>query len=241
MMNLLKTFWTNLEKWQKIVAIVTLQGAIILIIAATLGWVINSKKDHIEIIDESNQTASMPRSVKEAYEDSLWQNIKEYVKDVDRSVIRDVQIRDGSYEEMEVNGDGVIQAKFIVDIDSIQQTYRVTISWANDGSDVMETIIGCPTPDENKYPDSFCQGTYRNTDSLSLYLPHYVYPEGHDDVAPNYYISGDEDSKTIIIAVSDCNIERFKMEAWDYLNSIPIDFSEYTVEYETNSMDVECD
>ena len=240
MMNILRTFWTNLEKWQKIVAIVTLQGAIILIIAATLGWVINSKKDHIEIIDESNQTASMPRSVKESYEDSLWQNIEDYVGDVDSNIIRDVQIRDGSYEEMEVNGDGVIQAKFIVDIDSIQQTYRVTISWANDGSDVMETIIDCPTPDENKYPDSFCQGTYRNTDSLSLYLPHGDYSRNEDGLSSFYSIGGDESTNTLNIMLS-CDVEQSKKEALNYLDSLPIDFSGYNLIFEVvTDVDVEC-
>lgn len=242
-MDLLKTFWINLEKWQRITLIVVLQGIFILMIGTTLSWAINNNREHVVVIDDSDQSADMPRVAKEAYMDALWQIIKDNVKDADRNIIRDVQIRDGSYTEEEVNNDGVIQAGFIVDIDSIQQTYRVTISWDKNDASVMDAIIDCPTPDENRFPDSFCQGTYRNTNDLSLYLPHMSYPEGRDGSspsAPNYMITGDQDSKFLNIMVSICDAEKFKKEAWDYLNTVPIDFSDYTVKYEENGINVRC-
>ena len=94
-----------------------------------------------------------------------------------------------------------------------------------------------------KYPETVCYGAYHNTYSLDLYLPHLVYPEGRDGsspAAPNYMITGDQDAKTLNIMVSICDAEKFKKEAWDYLNTVPIDFSDYTVKYEENGINVRC-
>ncbi len=243
MIDTFKTIWTNLKKWQRITVVVVLQSIFIVIIITTLNSVINGRENHVDVVDDSNQTASMPIDAKNAYEDALWQIIKTYVDYEDKNIIKDAQIREGSYAETEVNDDGVIQARFIVDIDSIQQTYFVTISWDKSGSNVTEAIIDCPTPEENKYPNSFCQGTYRNSYDLSLYLPYKSSSEEANTdslLAPDFYIDGDQNEKYLDIMLSMCDVERFKKEAWDYLNSLPIDFSEYTINYRINEVNVEC-
>lgn len=248
MMDVIKTFWTNLEKWQRITVVVVFQAIFILIITATLNFFISSDRNHIDVIDNSNQIANMPNAAKDVYEDALWEIIKTNVDDVDKNVIKDVQVRDGSYKEETVNDDGVVQAGFIVDIDSIKQTYRVVISWDKNGSNVMEAIVDCPVVGESKYPESFCKGTYRGTDDLSLYLPYAVYPGGIVDpnttitsTAPNYRITGDEDSKVIDVLISYCDADKYKKEALNYLESIPIDLSKYKINYIVNSIDVVCD
>lgn len=248
MMDIIKTFWANLEKWQRITVVVVIQLIFISLIAATLNSVINGSRNRIDVVDNSSQTTGMPAAAKTVYEDALWNVIKNNVEDADRSVIKDVQIRDGSYKEEELSDGEVIQASFIVDIDSIQQTYRVIISWDKNGSNVMDAIIDCPSIGESKYPDSFCEGTYRDTYDLSLYLPYAVYPGGivdHnttiEDSAPDYRITGDEQNKVIDVLVSYCDPERFKKEALEYLESIPVDLSEYKINYIENSLDVICD
>ena len=153
----------------------------------------------------------------------------------------DVVIREGTYKEVE-SEDGV-KVEFIVDIDSLKQSYIVRTGWTNDKSVIYEVIVDCPPQSKMKYSDTVCYGAYNDTYSLDLYLPHMVYPEGHrvgDNMAPDYMITGDESAKTLDIMVSKCNVEGFKKDAWDYLNTIPIDFSDWTVNYEINSTDVGC-
>lgn len=49
---------------------------------------------------------------------------------------------------------------FIIDIDSIRQTYRFVIS--ADGN-----LVTCPTQEESKYPDSYCIGGYGDNDDTA--------------------------------------------------------------------------
>lgn len=236
MMDKIKILWTNLEKWQRVVAVVILQGIFILIIAATLNFVINSNRNRIDIIDDSDQTASMPVAAKDSYEDALWNIIKNNVDNVGRSVIKDARIRDGSYKEETVNDDGVVQASFIVDIDSIKQTYRVVISWDKNGSNVTEAIVDCPAVSESKYPDSFCRGTYRDTDDLSLYLPYFI-SAPHDSEVVDVSIDGDESEHKIYVDVANCQPERLKQKAMEYLKSTPIDLSKYEIVYDVYNLE----
>lgn len=75
----------------------------------------------------------------------------------------DVYIRDGSFEMTEK--DGLKTANFIVDIDSLKISYRVTFS-SPYGSHTQENpIIDCPSLSETKYPETECVGM---TNSSSL-------------------------------------------------------------------------
>ena len=125
----------------------------------------------------------------------------------------------------------------------MEQTFKVKTGWSKNKDVVYEVIVDCPSQDEMKYPNTICYGAYNDTYSLDLYLPYTVYPEGYEDdgiTAPNYMINGDESSKTLDILVSSCNEQGFKDAAWNYLNTLPIDFSDYKINYDVNSVDVRC-
>ena len=241
MMGLIRIFWTNLEKWQRVALIIVLQGIVILIIVTTLSSILSSTRNRIDTIDDSNQTASMPSAAKDAYEDALWGIIKTNVDGIDRSVIQGARIREDSYTEKKMNDDGVVQAGFIVDIDSIEQTYRVIVSWDKNESDVMEVVIDCPAVNESKYPDSFCQGTYRNTNDLSLYLPYIVEANENEDTK-DLYIDGDEDEHAIFIEITACEeyFDELKKQAMDYLENTPLDLQKYTITYNISSLSTKC-
>ena len=55
-----------------------------------------------------------------------------------------------------------------------------------------------------------------------------------------YYLSVNETKKTIHAIVEDCDIDQDKAMIQAYIKSIPIDLSDYTVEYELNSVDADC-
>lgn len=240
---MLRTFWNNLSKIQKIGLIAVLQVIVILVLVL-LVQSFTVEKSHVEIENEpvSETNDEMPKKVKDFVEENIWSMIRSNVAEATRNNVDDVVIREGTYVTTR-NSDGSIAANFIVDIDSLKQSYTVSTGWSKDGKEMFETIIDCPPIEQMKYPETVCYGAYYNTYSLGLYLPHAVYPDVDDEdgvVAPDYMITGDENSKTLDILVSMCDVDRFKKEAWDYLSTVPIDFSDYTVNYEINDINVEC-
>ena len=200
------------------------------------------EKAYVEMENQSVSEYNIPKNAEEFIAENIWSIVSSKVADVSSNDIKDVVIREGTYEETQ-NEDGTVSASFIVDIDSLKQTFTVGVGWSKDGKTVYEPIIDCPPLELMKYPETVCYGAYHNTYSLDLYLPHLVYPEGRDGAspaAPNYMITGDQDAKTLNIMVSICDAEKFKKEAWEYLNTVPIDFSDYTVKYEENGINVRC-
>ena len=236
-----KTFWNNLSKAQKIGFLMLVQ-LFVVVILVLLVQSFMKEKPYVEMENQSVSEYNIPKNAEEFIAKNIWSIISSKVADASSSDIKDVVIREGTYEESK-NEDESIAANFIVDIDSLKQTFTVSTGWSKDGKTVYETVIDCPPLDLMKYPETVCYGTYHNTYSLDLYLPHMSYPEGRDGsspTAPNYMITGDQDAKTLNIMVSICDAEKFKKEAWDYLNTVPIDFSDYTVKYEENGINVRC-
>lgn len=233
-----KNLMQNLSKNQKIGIAIIMQVIIVIVIVVCVKWAI-SPQPHVEIVNR-NET-SIPDDRWQGIKNEIWYLIQNNVSNVTRSDIDDAVIRDGTYEEITENE--ITTATFLLDIDSIKQTYYITVSWSDTVTIYDYMTVNCPPQNEMKYPDTVCYGMYNDTYSLDLYLPYAVYSNSSDDdasVAPDYYISGDENAKTIDIMVSVCDAEKFKKEATDYLNSTPIKLSEYTISYEVNSIDVEC-
>lgn len=229
----------NLSRTQKIGLAVLLQLIVIAILVLTVRG-LTAEQSHV-VIDAKTE---MPETAENFIEENIWELIKDKVAEVNQNEIKDAVIREGSYSEV-VEEDGSVQASFIVDIDSLKQSYVVKTGWSADKREVYEVVVDCPPLDQMKYPETVCYGTYNNTYSLDLYLPYMVYPEGYDEedaevVAPNIYISGDEDSKVVDVMVSKCDAENFKKQAMEYLDTLPIDFSKYTINYGINDINVEC-
>lgn len=242
---MLNSLWENLSKNQKITFLVVIQIFIIIILAVILNSVLGSERQHVTVENES-VLSNVPESDRQLLNEQLWGVIQNNVTGVDRSVINDAVVRDGTYEETD-DENGNMGATFLLDIDSIKQTYAVSIVWSTDSKNTIadSVYINCPPIDQMKYPETVCHGMYNDTYSLDLYLPYIVYPEGYDDenaypMAPNYLVEGDEDAKTIDIMVSSCAPDKYKEEALKYLESTPIDLSDYQINYTINSTDVNC-
>lgn len=241
MIDIVRTIWTNLQRWQKIALILVLQLIFLIIIAATLNLSLKDR-NHIIVADDSDQTKDMPAAAKEAYKEVLWDIIEANVENVDKSIINDAVIREDSYKEEVDDESGAVQVNFLVDIDSIRQTYRVVLGWDKGESKITTPQIGCPMPalgETTKYPDSFCQGTYRNTDDLSLYLP-YIVESPYENAAPNIYIDAEEDKHIITVMLTTCDTDSNKKKAEEYLNNIPT-ISDYEINFTVSGLDAQCD
>lgn len=231
-----RNFFNNLSKQQKIIGFIIIQLIFIIFIILTINSLINSKKPNVDLSDQ--QIKNIPSTEQDIFQEQLW-NLLSSNKDLDTNIIKDATIRDDSYNEY--TDSGYKTATFLIDINSLKLTYKVSISWGEDGEILPDSVlINCPPQSEMKYPETICQGMYNNTYSLDLYLPYAVYPEGNENLAPNYIIHGNEYTKKIDIMVSICNIDGYKQQALEYLNSTPIKLDEYQINYEVNNIDVEC-
>ncbi len=238
--NLLK----NLTKSQRIVLGVIAQALFIIILILIVQSFTGEKK-HLSIDKSDTSDVDLTENVEKFVADNIWEVVKNYVPGAESNDINDAVIREGTYEEIE-NEDGTIGADFIVDIDSLKQTYVVSTAWSKDKSVVYEVTVSCPPQSEMKYSETICYSAYNNTYSLDLYLPYAIYPDGFDaedaePTAPNYMITGSEEDKTLDIMVSQCDADKYKNEAMDYLKTTPIKLDEYEIIYEINSVDVRCE
>lgn len=236
-----KNLMNNLSQKQKI-GILVLGQVLVIIILVLIVQTFTSGREYVKI--ENTADNNVPENVKEYVADNIWEIIKSKVGNVERNDIDDVVIREGTYEETEAE-DGSVRASFIVDIDSLKQSYRIDAGWSKDKSVVYEVTVNCPPIDQMKYPETVCYGAYNNTYSLSLYLPYAVYPEGYDAendevMAPEIYITGDEDTKVIDVMISVCDVEALIKKADEYLDTLPIDLNNYMINYNINDVNVRC-
>lgn len=238
-MNTLKVFWANLSKVQKVGVIVLLQ----LIVVVSLVLLVQSvlrPKEHVNIVNKDESGINVPEKNMNDFKENLWYLVSGTVEGVDRSVLDDVVIREGSYEE--ANTDVGKQATFIVDIDSIKQSYKVTIAWVTDKKSNLydDMVIDCPPLNEMKYKETVCHGMYNDTYSLELYLPYIVTADESEDTR-DIYIDGNENEHTIFVEITACDgFDELKKQAMDYLESTPIDLSKYTIKYNESSISARC-
>ncbi len=89
--------------------------------------------------------------------------------------------------------------------------------------------------------DPYGNVTTTDPNLITTYFPYQVVRE-HDDWDPTlrFYLSINEDSKTIYADMEDCDIENDKKLIAEYIDSIPIDLSAYTIEYKLSTIDTSC-
>ena len=90
--------------------------------------------------------------------------------------------------------------------------------------------------------DEWGNVTTINPNLVTTYFPYQVAREheGYDSTL-RYYLNIDEENDKVIRAmIEDCDVEGDTALVQQYINSIPIDMSGYTVEYQTFSTDSDC-
>lgn len=218
----------NLSTKQKLGIFVGFVVFAVLIVVGLINM-INAKSNNEVAISNLNEYASTaPRAYKEDLQSTLWFVLNKRFDLPEGKVDKyDVTIRDGSYEE--VVGYDTTVANFLVDVDSLQQTFAVTFSWPSKGkrTNIMErVVINCPKREEMKYPDSFCDGQYNNSTDINLYLPYIKYDNNGSPLYQISYYDG-----WIMVSLQTCGDEkltaqyRAEVDAW--LKNTKIDLEKY--------------
>lgn len=242
----LKALVQNLSRKQKITILIILQALLIIVIVSIANSIISKPKDHVGTLDDKGILKDVPKAEIELYEQELWKVVSATDENLDRSIINDVVVREESYTEdsrvIEDTGNTAHQVSFIVDIDSIKQSYKISLSWEKDFYNTP--IVDCLPISEAKYPNSFCQGTYRDSYDLTLYLPYQIdspFKDEFDYAGPEVSIIGDESTRIITVSLAPCNnIEENKKKANAYLQTIP-NIEEYQINYTVkDGIDIVC-
>lgn len=104
----------------------------------------------------------------------------------------------------------------------------------NNDSETVEVPVSTSYNDDHEY-------------TLIDYLPYSAYVfldyDDADDTSRVYYSIEENTAieKGIVISVDSCDVEGNTAAAQEYLKSIPVDLSEYTVVYQTHTGEVPCD
>lgn len=231
-----KTLWQNFSRSQKIIFLGVSQLVLIGLMVLLVIF-LNQEKTHI-VIQDDTELKAVPAAEMDSFKVILWNLISANVKDVDRSVIDDVKVRPGSYKVS--TEEDITYTDFIIDIDSIKQTYTVAIQWSSKEQLPDGVIINCPTKAKMKYPETYCKGMYNDSYSFELYIPYYEHGK-NEGAAPIFSIEEEEETNSIVSYISVCDFDKYKKQAEAYLKSIPIDLSAYNFRTEVNGVDVECD
>ncbi len=89
--------------------------------------------------------------------------------------------------------------------------------------------------------DPYGNITTADPDLITTYFPYQVMREHKEWTSTlKYFLTIDEDTKIIGADMEDCDIENDKRLIDQYIQSIPIDLSDYTIEYNLISVDTDC-
>ena len=115
----------------------------------------------------------------------------------------------------------------------------------DDGDTVTKTTVvsedGEATVTETK-KDEWGNVTTVDPNLITTYFP-YQEERPHDDMEGTlrFYLDVDTENKVISASIEECDTEGDKELVQQYLDSIPVDISEYKVEYNPFYIDAECE
>lgn len=217
----------NFSLRQKIIIAIIIE-IFILVIIGSVAFLIFRKPDSVPIRETNSISDSSIQDQIGGVETQLYSLLRGNSLIYEGQKISDATIREGSYENTSYG------AKFIVDIDSLKATYIIEVESMDDGLEHPNGInISCPPIDQMKYQDTFCKGSYNNTASPELYLPHVVYAQ--DGTISWEIVESGLSYNTIVVAVRSCGdantYAKNAQEAKNWLDNTPIKQDEHSIIY----------
>ena len=240
--NIFKNLSINLSTGAKIAIVVIAQALIIIIVLAVVSAF--TKEPERIFVDENNQQTNIPDAEWKGIKDRIWTILSNRIENLDRNEIDGVVIREGTYsEKVKDSKNGKIHdASFLVDIDSLKQTYDVKVSWADSSRvEFMSSpiYVECPKKSQMKYPETFCYGINTTTASPEIYLPYTKYKGDEGDYYYTIQLSS-YGSNQINVIIRDCDFNKNKEDAEKYLKSTGIELDKYNIVYKDLDTDRIC-
>ena len=211
----MKEFWNNLKDWQRGGILVGVVAVIVIVIVAVM-FIIGSEPKVEIVFDEKNNIPSGEiKKVREKLVDVIRNNTENFDSTV---VYRGIA---NNYKE--TSKDKTNTANFVVDFDSISESYKVSVTWPdpNDGS--PNIVISCALLD-GKYPETKCMTESNSSSDITGYLP-YI---GEDADGKKYKISAKYDGGDLYLEIkTNGDAGQAVIAAKKWLNSLNFNPDDY--------------
>ena len=157
--------------------------------------------------------------------------------------IKDIMVREGTFNQSFVESSGIHSVSFIVDSESIEQSYRVRYQWADKKTQVLAddaNAVVCVNDDEMIYGDFGCKdmfsGQTQFADPILAFLPYstlsYVITGG-GDVGGKYKLNVKIQLSAADVRLdADAAAEAYKAQARAWVKSIGMNLDDYIFNFE---------
>ncbi|MBR3138677.1 hypothetical protein IKG38_01515 [Candidatus Saccharibacteria bacterium] len=161
------------KKWPKILLVIL----ICTVLVASVGFVIWKlmPKEEDRIAVKNSGELGLSEKKFDEFRRYLLSNLEQQDYITGEADVTDVVVREGSVRSFtEKSNDEIMKiTSFLVDIDSLRQTFRVKVYDYTGELKDLPVMINCPEASETKYPDSECNGVYGSTSkSIRNNLPY---------------------------------------------------------------------
>ena len=230
-----------------ILVVLAVSIVLLIIIASVIAYLQSNRNaygDGLKIQNYDQMVKNLPSETHQSIEASLY-NIVKQNSNTKVSSVKDTYIRKDSAKQDEVSKGKQYSGSFIVDIESLKQSYRVAYAYSstpNDGfMDGYPINIICLNPNELIYGEFDCKGTTTSetatSDPILKLVPHSTL---NYKITPFLDLDRDRHitlTVTLLLTEADRSIneaaavEQYKAEALEWLNTQGLDLSRYTINY----------
>ena len=235
---------TNTKNTKKMWLIVV---GISLIVITTIVIVIlasrntQTRYEHMIKVEGYNELdVSIPLSVREDFGAQLYYLLEQH-HELSMDSSEEVAVIRGESLTKDLGGEIKI-VSFIVDIDNLQQTYRIVLNWS-DTEEVLDNVsIECVSKSESNYPDTECHGMTTSSDSIVYLLPNTLNLKNGQKVQLEYGFTTSDGKDIVTIVVDSCgdkDLEKNALSAAEeWVESQGFDLDE--ILFEMNSVYKNC-
>lgn len=239
------------EKQLRLIIIISIAVLVVLGIIVTIVALLNNKNPYGESITIQNYDQKV-KNLSQDYEDNISASLYKIVDlnteaDVNGAEVKDAFIREGSEVQNEVLKGQRYQGSFIVDIDSLKQSYNVQYAYSTrDGDSFIAgypILLSCVQPDKVKYDGFDCkdlietQSSTQQLDALVNFLPHSTlsYSLKADATGDEFVVHAKLNIPEVDLkgdaASRQQTVQLYKSLVTDYIRSNGFDPEKYTIEY----------
>lgn len=233
---------------RKIIIIVIVLITIIAIAVASIVYISSNKRNsyggelQIANLDEVTNGRPSDQDTLEYIKYDLYRVVnKNNTPPVESNSIKDILIRENSFQQNQDTIKGVNDVSFIVDIESLKQSYLVSYQWSigKDRSNLDEwgTVVKCLPIEQLIYGDFNCKDMFIELDSPSdPILKHLPYSTADYSV-----VLDPSTEKTLKATIrttaaderfnSDLAIKKYKADLNDWITSIGLNPADYKINY----------
>ena len=157
----MKELWQNLKNWQKGGIIVGLVAVIVIIVVAVVLAIGAEPNVKINFGNGVNIPGAEIKKVREKLVDVIHNNTTDFNS-------KTIYVGDAR-DYKETTADKTTTANFIVDFDSISQSYAVSVTWPDLDDGLPNVTISCPLL-KSKYPKTLCKTEVNSSSDIIGYL-----------------------------------------------------------------------